>query len=127
MPDVEKILKLVAEGALTPEEADEILSALSRDDATDQLSNEPVHEAAYESAASPQEGARHLRVEVTEGGQRVVNLRVPVNVAGWASGYLPGLSDLDRDRIRGAIASGTRGMILDIGDDESGRVQIVTE
>ncbi|MFO1533938.1 MAG: hypothetical protein ABR562_09710, partial [Thermoplasmatota archaeon] len=29
MPDVEKILKLVSEGALTPEEADEILNALS--------------------------------------------------------------------------------------------------
>ena len=29
MTDVEKILNLVAEGALTPEEADEILSALN--------------------------------------------------------------------------------------------------
>ena len=29
MADVEKILKLVAQGALTPEEADEILTALS--------------------------------------------------------------------------------------------------
>jgi hypothetical protein len=119
MPDVEKILKLVAEGALTAEEADEILAALNR---------EPEAEPAYEApTAAPEGAARHLRVEVTEGGRRVVNLRVPVNVAGWASGYLPGLSDSDKDRIRGVIASGARGTILDIGDDEDGRVQIVTE
>jgi hypothetical protein len=119
MPDVEKILRLVAEGALTAQEADEILAALNP---------EPEDEPAYEApATSPEGAARHLRVEVTEGGRRVVNLRVPVNVAGWASGYLPGLSDSDKDRIRGVIASGARGTILDIGDDEEGRVQIVTE
>ena len=118
MPDVEKILELVAQGALTPEEADEILTALSRETADAQ----PPSEAE----TGPATGARHLRIEVMEGGRRVVNLRVPVNVANWASGYLPGLSDLDRDRIRGAIASGTRGTILDIGDDD-GRVLVVTE
>ena len=44
MPDVEKILKLVAEGALTPEEADEILNALN-------ASHE--HEAASEPPPRP--------------------------------------------------------------------------
>jgi hypothetical protein len=122
MPDVEKILKLVAEGALTPEEADEILSALGGG-----ADREAADQSPAESSPGPQTAPRHLRVEVIEGGRRVVNLRVPVNVAGWASGYLPGLSELDRDRIRGAIASGARGTILDIGDDEGGRVQIVTE
>ena len=123
MPDVEKILQLVAEGALTPEEADEILTALAHESA-----EAPEAEPAYAAPSSAPEGAaRHLRVEVIEGGRRVVNLRVPVNVAGWASGYLPGLSDSDKDRIRGAIASGARGTILDIGDDEEGRVHIVTE
>ena len=127
MPEVEKILQLVAEGTLSPEEADEILAALNIE-ASDEAHAAPAGPGA-EAAGNPDfEGpARHLRVEVTEHGRRVVNLRVPVNVAGWASGYLPGLSDNDRDRIRGAIASGARGTILDIGDDEDGRVQIVTE
>ena len=119
MADLEKILRLVAEGALTAEEADDILAALNQATA-----EEPAYEAP---PPAPEGAARHLRGEVTEGGRRVVNLRVPVNVAGWASGYLPGLSDSDKDRIRGAIASGARGTILDIGDDEEGRVQIVTE
>jgi len=120
MADVEKILRLVAEGALTPEEADEILSAL----------NTGVDDAAAPGAQPAQIGAtdtpRHLRIEVTESGRRVVNLRVPINIAGWASNFLPGLSDHDSDRIRGAIASGVRGAILDIGDEDD-RVLITSE
>ena len=119
MAEVETILTLVAQGVLTPEQADEILSALSGH--ADPPAGEP------EERASPTTGApRHLRVEVTDHGRSVVNLRVPVNVAGWASSFLPGLSDQDSERIRGAISSGTRGTILDIGD-EDGRVLIVSE
>ncbi len=123
MADVEKILKLVSEGALTPEEADEILNALnaSRD-----------AEPASEPAGSPQEARRaqdtprHLRIQVTESGRPVVNLRVPMNIAGWASAYLPGLSDENADRIRSAINSGVRGPIIDIGDGDD-RVLITSE
>lgn len=120
MAEVEKILKLVAEGVLTPEEADEIIAALSSQ-TSGEGGTDPEQSTAYASGAP-----RHLRVEVVENGRRVVNLRVPVNIAGWASSFLPGLSDQDSDRIRGAIASGTRGTILDIGD-EDGRVLIVSE
>ena len=113
MADVEKILRLVAEGALTAEEADEILAA-TRDSTADA----PTDKA---------ERARHLRIEVSDAGKRVVNLRVPLNIANWASGFLPGLSDQDADRIRGAIASGVRGTILDIDDDDGSRVLITSE
>ena len=114
MADVEKILRLVAEGVLTAEEADEILAATSVGDA------ETKSEAARGRA-------RHLRVEVSDGGRRVVNLRVPMNIAGWASAFLPGLSDDYADRIRSAVASGERGPILDINDDDGSRVLIVSE
>jgi hypothetical protein len=57
----------------------------------------------------------------------VVNLRVPINIAGWASAFLPGLSEQDSDRIRGAAASGARGTILDITDDDGSRVLITSE
>lgn len=121
MPDVEKILKLVAEGALTPEEADEILNALN-------ASHE--REAATEPVAPPQprmpDQPRHLRIQVTERGRAVVNLRVPMNIAGWASAYLPGLSEENADRIRSAIDSGVRGPIIDIGDGDD-RVLITSE
>jgi hypothetical protein len=117
--DVEKILRLVSEGVLTPEEADEILAATA---------DVPPEAGPPSQSATPTAGqARHLRVEVSEGGKRVVNLRVPMNVAGWASAFLPGLSDDYANRIRGAIASGERGPIVDINGDDGSRVLIVSE
>lgn len=116
MADIQKILALVAEGKLSAEDANEILT---------ELDNEP---AEAPSAQQPAPGkTTHLRIEVTDGGQRVVNLRVPLNVAGWASGFLPGLSNQDSDRIRGAVASGARGTILDITDHDGSRVLITSE
>jgi hypothetical protein len=119
MADVAKILALVAEGKLSAQEADEILAALNSRPAT----AEPAQAAP---AAQPAK-TTHLRIEVTDGGRQVVNLRVPINIAGWASAFLPGLSEQDSDRIRGAAASGARGTILDITDDDGSRVLITSE
>ena len=116
MPDVEKILKLVEEGALTADEADQILSSLA--------------------AGQPNRGAdrdedpdqpRHLRVEITEGGRRVVNLRVPLNMASLAAGFVPGLGDETAERIRSSIRAGLRGPIVDIVGEDGDRVLIVNE
>jgi hypothetical protein len=122
MPDVAKILNLVAEGKLSAQEADEILAALNAREA----GSTPDGSTAGASQSRPQK-TTHLRIEVTDGGRHVVNLRVPINIAGWASSFLPGLSDLDSDRIRGAVESGTRGTILDITDDDGSRVLITSE
>jgi hypothetical protein len=123
--DVAKILALVAEGKLTAEEADEILSAMAARDGAAGATG-----AAGAAQAQAQEAAKkttHLRIEVTDGGRHVVNLRVPINVAGWASNFLPGLSEQDADRIRGAVSSGSRGTILDITDNDGSRVLITSE
>ena len=121
MADIAKILALVSEGKLSAQEADEILAALNARPAE---AADPAAQAA--PSAQPQK-TTHLRIEVTDGGKHVVNLRVPINIAGWASAFLPGLSERDSDRIRGAAASGTRGTILDITDDDGSRVLITSE
>ena len=118
MADVEKILRLVADGVLTPEEADEILSATA---------GETHSEPDQPAAAAPSAEGRHLRIEVHDGGKPVVNLRVPMNIAGWASAFLPGLSDEATERIRGAASSGSRGPILDVTSEDGSRVLIVSE
>ena len=120
MADVAKILALVAEGKLSAQEADEILAALNR-------SADAEAGAPPAAAAQPAAKTTHLRIEVTDGGRHVVNLRVPLNIYGWASAFLPGLSDQDSDRIRGAVAAGTRGTILDITDNDGSRVLITSE
>jgi len=83
--DVAKILGLVAEGKLSAEEADEILSALNSQQA------EPAESTPGAQSAAPAEAKKstHLRIEVTDGGKQVVNLRVPLNIAGWASNCSP--------------------------------------
>ena len=130
MPDVEKILNLVAQGALTPEEADEILTALSESHEAKEQAQEALRSPAQQPTQAEREKAQvqpsHLRILVTERGRSVVNLRVPMNIAGWASAYLPGLSDENADRIRSAIHSGQRGPIIDIGDGDD-RVLITSE
>ena len=120
MPDVEKILNLVAEGKLSAQEADEILAALNPRESGASPNGAPA-------SSPPAPKTTHLRIEVTDGGRQVVNLRVPINIAGWASSFLPGLSDQDSDRIRGAVESGRRGTILDVTDDDGSRVLITSE
>jgi hypothetical protein len=119
--DVEKILRLVSEGVLTPEEAEEILSATQGPDIQAEFQQPETGESTNSKSND-----RHLRIEVTENGHRVVNLRVPMNIAGWASEFLPGLTDEQTNRIRGAMSSGERGPLLDINDGGS-RVLIVSE
>ena len=126
MPDVEKILRLVEQGVLTAAEADEILSKLADADNAGAT-------AAADAAADPSDRADspgkagHLRVEITEGGRRVVNLRVPVNIASFAAGFVPGLPDDAAERIRTSIRAGLRGPIVDISTDDGDRVLIVNE
>lgn len=122
MPDVAKILRLVEEGALTAEEADQILATLSAEEAPS-VGPEP----AIDAATFDPDKARHLRVEITERGRRVVNLRVPVNVASFAAGFVPGLPDEAAERIRTSIRAGLRGPIVDIATDDGDRVLIVNE
>jgi hypothetical protein len=132
--DVEKILNMVADGALTAEEADEILAAMSAGDSASAAPQPPAPPAAPAPPEQPvapgsfqRGGGRHLRIEVSEAGKQVVNLRVPLNIAGWASSFLPGLSDEATDRIRGAASSGERGSILDVSGEDGSRVLIVSE
>jgi hypothetical protein len=127
MADVDKILRLVSEGVLTPAEADEILSATTEPgfQPPPAQTPPPTSDEARNSAAKS--GGRHLRIEVSEGGKSVVNLRIPMNIAGWATSFLPGLSDDHAERIRGAMASGERGPLIDINDNDGSRVLIVSE
>ena len=128
MADVDKILKLVADGALTPEEADEILERAERGarNVRPNRRAKPDDRRRSGTGSRKQDTPRHLRIQVTERGRPVVNLRVPMNIAGWASAYLPGLSEENADRIRSAIYSGDRGPIIDIGDGED-RVLVTSE
>ena len=117
MPDpaaIDRVLRLVADGRLTAEEAGPILDAL---DGTSEAAEET---AAHQDRPGQPAGApaRALRVEVTEAGRTVINLRIPLSLGRAAISQVPGISEATSDRIREAVAAGIKGSIVEV--DEGG-------
>jgi hypothetical protein len=110
---VQRVLRLVGEGHLTPEEAGPILDALAS------RPPRPATPPAPEAPPSPDDRpARALRIEIREAGRTVVNLRVPLSLGRAAINRVPGISELTSERIREAIVAGIKGPILQV--DEQG-------
>jgi SHOCT-like protein len=145
MPEeLDTILRLVAEGKLTPEEAAPIIDALSSASrsrhaaafATDRIHRHLEHaqdrvDDAFARAGDRLDapsGGRRLRIRVTERGRQVVNLRIPIGFVDAALRFVPGLGGEQADRIRDAVNAGAIGPILDVEDpDGEGGVLISVE
>jgi hypothetical protein len=118
---LDNILRLVAEGRLTAEEAGPILDALDR------ASGPSRTEAADATTGGDDDTpARALRVEVTEAGRTVINLRIPLSLGRAAITQVPGISEATSDRIREAIEGGIKGSIVEV-DDQGDGVRISIE
>jgi hypothetical protein len=124
---LDDVLRLVAEGRLTAEEAAPVIDALQAFGASaggDEASDTDSAQTTPAFGSAP----RALRIEVSEGGYKVVNLRVPLSLGRMAIDRVPGLSSDYITRIREALDQGLTGPILvvDEGGDGSG-VRIVLE
>jgi len=120
--ELETILRLVAEGKLTPEEAAPIVAALSERHAPP-----PITAIQPVVSRSPGDGARQLRIRVEEQGRTVVNLRVPLSVAETALNMVPGLAGEQAARVRAALEGGAIGPIIDVEDPDGDAVLISLE
>ena len=151
MPEeLETILRLVADGRLSPEEAAPIIDALTRAEHAehegrqareDALSHHERHldhqiqrggrriERAFARVQSSldQAGGRHLRIQVKEGGRQRVNLRIPIGLVDAAIGFVPGLGGDQAERIRDAVRAGEIGPIIDVEDEGGESVLISVE
>jgi len=144
--ELETVLRLVADGTLTPEQAAPIIEALSRAEKADagaesnrhgrtdsstarvQRAVERAHERAQEALAAAGRGrGRQLRIRVTEHGRQVVNLRIPVGLVDAALGFVPGIGGEQSERIRQAVRAGDVGPILDVEDPDGDGVLISVE
>jgi hypothetical protein len=145
----DEVLRLVSEGRLTADEAAPILAALD-DRSASASENEPDKTAPPStgpgseppggfgsnpppsfgpgdaSRAERGGGPSTLRIEVTDGGRPVVNLRLPIAVGKFALDRIPGLPAEHVSRVREALRSGYRGSVLEVDDDGDG-VRIVLE
>jgi SHOCT-like domain len=121
---LERVLQLVAEGRLTADEAAPLLDALEANDPDMQSQRVPGSPA---EPASPDAPASAVRIEVSDGGRKVINLRVPLALGRSAISGVPGLSEATSERIKEAIQAGIKGPILDVDDDDGGGVRVVIE
>ena len=128
MPDdaLESVLRLVADGRLSAEEAGPILDALEA-----RTNPAPTGDRDKGSDGDGDTGrrgpGRAIRLEVTENGRKVVNLRVPLALGRAALNRVPGLSEATTDRIREAIEAGITGPIVHVDEGSGDGVRIVIE
>lgn len=128
------VLRLVAEGRITPEEGTELLAALDEvggagDRATSARAGATAAGVGDDTPRPSPTGdtGRAVRVEVSEDGSVVVNLRLPASLGDLALRRIPGLSDDDTVRIRDALRRGLVGDILRVRDDAGNGVRISVE
>jgi hypothetical protein len=125
---LDQVLKLVADGRLTAEEAAPILDALQ---ATGRLGDAPEDASTADEPVGPTSSTsrpRALRILVRENGRNAVNLRVPLSLGRMGIDRIPGLSPDDISGIRRALDEGVTGPILAVDDDGEGNgVRIVLE
>lgn len=120
----ERVLQLVAEGRISAEEAGPILDALepeprsarTRDDEPRAGRTSPGPSEGSDPAA----GATAIRIQVTEAGRQVVNLRVPLALGRMALDHIPGLSMSTADLVRRALAENRTGTLLAVDDKDDG-------
>jgi hypothetical protein len=116
-----KILKMIEEGKLSPEEGAQLLSALSR-------------KSAPGIPSAGMIGAKWLRVRVTDvnTGRSKATVQIPLTLmdAGMKIGahFAPEIDGVRMDQLMEALRSGMTGKIIDVIDDEDGEhVEIFVE
>lgn len=127
---LERVLQLVAEGRLTAEEAAPILDALNAADDAIRDGTAAADAGASLAGQAGQGagggGATAIRIEVSDKGRKVVNLRIPIPLGRFALDRIPGLAGNHADLVRQALADGRTGTLLVLDDDGDG-VRIALE
>jgi len=146
---LDEVLRLVAEGRLSPEEAASIIDALAAARGAASRARDAgsaTAEAARAAAGAARVGfelrrpdrpgpprppappgpPRRLRVQVRDGGRTVVDLQLPGIIAELA-GTVPGIPPAYVERIREALRTGARGPIVDVADEDGSGVTITVD
>ena len=110
------ILRLVSEGKLSAEEAAPIIEALGRQGPPPP----PEPPQPPPGVVAGKGRGRRVRIQVTERGRRVVDVRVPLAFAAMAARMVPGIPDSYAALIEQAVETDTIGPIVDVAEDEDG-------
>ena len=115
-----KILKMVEQGKISPEEAARLLAAVSK--------------AERRRASTSSNEGRWLRVRVTDmdSGKTAVNVNLPVSLVNvglrMGARFVPEMEGVSMNELDEAIRRGVTGKIIDIVDEqERQRVEVYVE
>lgn len=114
------VLRLVSEGKLSPEEAAPLIEALGP-------STAPPPPAPPAPPRPDRGRGRRVRIQVSEKGRKVVDLRVPLAFAAFAAAAVPGIPDSYAALIEQAVNAETTGTIVDAEDENGDGVLISVE
>jgi hypothetical protein len=120
------VLRLVSEGKLSPEEAAPIIDALTRAAAPPGEAPGPSTPPGPTLGRGATRG-RRVRIQVSERGRRVVDVRVPLAFAAMAARMVPGIPDSYATLIRQAVETDQVGPIVDAEDEDGDAVLISIE
>jgi len=125
-----KILNMVQEGKITPEDAAQLLDAINSAPSGPQKRSGGPTASPYPSPEPdlPSLGRkpRWLRVRVTDtdSGRPRVNVRLPISMVSvglkMGSKFAPQVEGLDADELMSIIESGELGQIVDVFDEDDG-------
>ncbi|HET9539110.1 MAG TPA: hypothetical protein VFQ46_00775 [Candidatus Limnocylindria bacterium] len=129
--EMNTVLRLVAEGKLSPEEAAPIIEALGQ---VGRAADRVTQAMAIAGAVVDAEGrlvtrgrGRRVRIQVNERGRRVVDVRVPLAFAAAAARMVPGIPESYAALIEQAVDSNTTGTIVEAEDETGDGVVISME
>lgn len=119
-----KILTMVQEGKITPEDAAQLLEAINSAPAAPRRPSPPP--APGEDLPGLGRKPRWLRVRVTDtdSGRPRVNVRLPISMVSvglkMGSKFAPQIEGLDDGQLMQIIESGELGQIVDVYDEDDG-------
>jgi SHOCT-like protein len=129
--EMNTVLRLVAEGKLSPEEAAPIIEALGQ---VGRAADRATQAMAMAGEVVDADGrlltrgrGRRVRIQVNERGRRVVDVRVPLAFAAAAARMVPGIPESYAALIEQAVDSNTTGTIVEAEDETGDGVVISME
>jgi hypothetical protein len=123
-----RILQMVADGKLTSEEAAELLDALqaeARRGSVDPAPAAPRADNTYWREPQDKRQPKTLMIQISEGNNSHVNLRIPFGLFRAAGKYIPRKAQaslreygIDLEELLGDLSGSERGVLLQVNDGE---------
>jgi hypothetical protein len=119
-----KILQMVQEGKITPEDAAQLLEAIGSERPRQGGPQHQSHPMDEPSGLGRKPRFLRVRVTDTDSGRPRVNVRLPISMVTvgikMGSRFAPQIEGMDAEQLMTIIESGEIGQIVDVYDEDDG-------